>query len=426
MSSAGRDDEPDLPLEGIKVVDFTRFVAGPYATMLLADAGAEVVKIEPIGGESSRSLDPMLSSDDRAFSGYFMRFARWKRSVEVDFSSPSDRDLVLELIRDADVLVENFRPNVMTSMGFGYEFCRTVNPSLVYCSISGFGHTPSDYRDYPALAIVAEAMAGVVARVRNPDEPPARVGAPIGDLYAGVMAVSGINMALVRQLRSGRGSHVDISMYDSMLSLNESAISFAGMAGEETIPVGDPTYTAPFGFFRASDGYVCIGVLGESLWLKFCAIIDRPDLAERADLRSGNERSRVLESLLRPAIEAWLSSRTKEEAAETLMTNGVPAATLQGALEILASQQVRDRGMLIDGVTPNDLTAQLVNSPIFMTPPGRRSDVGQQAFVAAAGQHTAEVVTERRLAARQRDAVQAEGPVASNGNGVNERSGRDH
>jgi CoA:oxalate CoA-transferase len=384
-------DDPGLPLEGLKVVDFTRYVAGPYATMLLADAGADVVKIEPVGGESTRNLDPILTSDDDNFSGYFMRFARYKRSVEVDFSSQSGRELIFDLIRDADVLVENFRPNVMSSMGFGYDACKAVNPAVVYCSISGFGHTASSYRDYPALTIVAEAMAGVVGRVRNPDDPPTRLGVPVGDLYAGLMAVSGINMALVRQLRTGRGSHVDISMYDSMLSLNECAIAFAGMTGEETIPVGDPTYTAPFGFFRAPNGYVCIGVLGESLWMKFCQIIGRQDLADRADLRSGAVRSNLLESLIRPAVEGWLEGLSKEEAAQRLMSNGVPAATLQGALEILASQEFDQRGMLIDGITPNAMTARLVNSPIVMSPSGRRSDIGQLARVADVGEHTAEV-----------------------------------
>jgi crotonobetainyl-CoA:carnitine CoA-transferase CaiB-like acyl-CoA transferase len=400
MTVGAQIGNPELPLEGLKVIDFTRYVAGPYATMLLADAGADVVKIEPIGGESTRKLDPILTSDHDRFSGYFMRFARFKRSVEADFSSEAGREFIFDLIRDADVLVENFRPQVMSSMGFGYDECKAANPALVYCSISGFGHTASSYRDYPALTIVAEAMAGVVGRVRNPDDPPTRLGVPVGDLYAGLMAVSGINMALVRQLRTGRGSHVDISMYDSMLSLNECAIAFAGMTGEETIPVGDPTYTAPFGFFRARNGYVCIGVLGESLWVKLCQVMERQDLADRADLRSGAVRSSLLESLIRPAVEGWLEGLSKEEAAQRLMSNGVPAATLQGALEILASQEFYERGMLIDGIAPNAMTARLVNSPIIMSPSGRRSDIGQRANVADVGEHTAEVVAEFHAPAR--------------------------
>ena len=216
----------ELPLAGVTVLDLTRFVAGPYATMLLADAGADVIKVEPIAGEETRRLDPILTGPQGAtVSGYFLRLNRSKRSLTIDLRSSRGVGVFLDLVAAADVVVENFRPGVMDRLGLGYATLRQRNSRIVYCSISGYGHTPSPRRDEPAFAAIAEANTGVLGRPERPGAAPIRLGPPIGDVFPGSMAVSGIVMALFRVARTGVGAHVDIAMYDAMLSLNECAVA---------------------------------------------------------------------------------------------------------------------------------------------------------------------------------------------------------
>lgn len=380
--------ESRLPLDGIRVLDFTRFVAGPYATMLLADAGADVVKVEPPGGDETRSLDPMFETPTGKTSGYFHRFNRSKRSMVVDFASDEGRDLILRLLPSFDVVVENFRPGVLASYGLGYEELSARVPRVVYCSISGYGHTPSPHRDDPAFAILAEVSAGVVGRSPRPDDPPIRLSAPLGDLFPASHAVSGICMALLRRERTGIGAHVDIAMHDALVSLNENAIGMSATTGNEVLPTGRLTYAAPFGIFRAPDGYICIAVLGERVWQRFCRAIDRPELADDDSLASGTARSAAMGGELGHLVEEWVMSMPREEAVRRLVSSGVPAGIVATPFDVINSEQARARDLLWDVPSYTGGTFRAAASPIRLEPGG----FAAPGVVPQAGRDTASVL----------------------------------
>ncbi len=358
------------PLSGIRVLDFTRFVSGPYATMLLADAGAEVVKVEPLGGDATRALDPMIDSPSGKTSGYFHRFNRSKKSISVDFRSDAGRSLVGRLVPSFDVVVENFRPGVMDALGLGYDALSALAPGIVYCSITGYGHTPSPHRDDPAFAILAEVTAGVVGRGVRPDDPPVRMSAPLGDLYPASMAVSGVCMALLQRERTGRGSHVDIAMFDALVSLNENAIAMSATTGVEVRPTGALTYTAPFGVFKARDGYICIAVLGEKVWHRFCEAIGQEDLASDPELGSGTLRATALKGRLGAIVDEWLGTRSRDEAVATLVKYGVPAGNVATPFDVLASPQTEARHLIWDVPSFTGGVTHMVGSPIRVNPAG--------------------------------------------------------
>jgi crotonobetainyl-CoA:carnitine CoA-transferase CaiB-like acyl-CoA transferase len=259
--------------------------------MMLADAGATVIKVEPPMGEINRQLFPVVEADDgEIVSAYFVRLNRRKRSITLDLRDPGDREQFLDLVRRADVVVENFRPGVMDRLGIGYEVLSATNPRLVMCSISGFGNSPSELRDWPAFNLVAESMAGLV-RVSPETGEPQPLGPAIGDLGPALHALSGILMALLRRGVTGEGSYVDVAMLDSCLSLNELAIANAEIADED-FEYGrriNPNL-APYGLFPAADGHVCIAVASEPQWLGFCKALRLTELAEREDLREGSGR----------------------------------------------------------------------------------------------------------------------------------------
>jgi CoA:oxalate CoA-transferase len=377
------------PLTGIRVLDFTRFVAGPYATMLLADAGAEVVKVEPLGGDETRRLDPMIDTPSGPASGYFHRFNRSKKSLCVDIRSERGRELVRGLVPAFDVVVENFRPGVLDALGLGYEALSAFVPRIIYCSISGFGQTPSPRRDDPAFAILAEVSAGVVGRTTRPEDPPVRLSAPLGDLYPASLAVAGVSMALWQRERTGQGAHVDMAMYDALVSLNENAITMSATTGREMLPSGALTYAAPFGIFRASDGYLCIAVLGEKMWERFCTAIERPDLRDDPGLGSGSLRAAAMPGELGRTIDAWLADRTRDAAVAHLVGHGVPAGIVATPFDVIRSAQTEARGMLWDVPSYTGAQIRAVGSPIRVSPSG----FAPARPVPATGEHTVEVLT---------------------------------
>ncbi len=392
-------DAQTPPLTGVRVLDFTRFVAGPYATMLLADAGAEVIKVEPIGGDETRRLDPMIQTPSGPASGYFHRLNRSKKSVCVDLRSAAGQDVVRRLVPAFDVVVENFRPGVLASLGLGYDVLSALAPRLVYCSISGYGHTDGPHRDDPAFAILAEVTAGVVGRSMQPGDPPVRLSAPLGDLYPASHAVSGICMALLRRERTGRGAHVDMAMYDALVSLNENAVTMSATTGIEMLPTGRLTYTAPFGVFAAADGYICIAVLGEKMWQRFCEALGRADLAADADLASGSLRAAAMDGELGEIVASWLAPLPREEAVRRLVGHWLRSAIVAAAFYGGAALPSRARVLLWDVPSYTGAKVRAVGSPIRVEP-GGFAPVGP---VPAAGQDTRDVLT--RLGGLDEDAV---------------------
>jgi len=385
-----KDDTQPRPLDGIRVLDLTRFVAGPYCTMLLADAGADVVKLEPPEGEQTRELPPMMrTAAGETISTYFLRFNRGKRSVVLDLHDAEGRARLAELVGAADVLVENFRPGVLERLGFDWDRLRELNPRLVYCTLTGYGYEDSPLRDRGAFTPIIEAAAGAVIHQER-DEPPLVAGYPVGDIFPATLAVAGIAMALFRRTTTGVGARVDLAMYDAMLSMNERALAVSAMLGTDVLPgrksdVG----AAPSDTFRTSDGYVSIAVVGEPIWQRFCEVIGKPEWADDPSLGSGQLRAERYRSLLKPGIDAWLSTRSRDEVIEALNAAGVPSGPVLAPLEVVASEQAEARGMIWP-LGERDAPARVVGNPIRFA----GEHWARPAAPARIGEHTTEVVAE--------------------------------
>jgi CoA:oxalate CoA-transferase len=358
------------PLDDLLVLDLTQFVAGPYCTMLLADAGARVVKIEPPGtGEPYRQVGPELEPGGTGTRGYFLRMNRGKESLTLDLRDPRGRDVFLRLAGRADVVVENFKAGSLDRLDLGWERLHACNPALVYASISGFGHRdhlPGPFADWPAFAIVAEAMGGIMQRIGEADCEPHWSGVSLGDIFASVLASTGILTAVHERARTGEGQHVDISMYDGMISLNERAIFTYAATGQELERGTEPEF-APFGAFQARDGYVVVGVVTNDIWQRFCAALERPDLASDPRLAGGQGRSAHLDEVIRPAIASWLERRTRREATEALVRHQVPAGLVQTAADILDCPQALGRNMVVEFDYPGAGRQRVAGNPIKLS-----------------------------------------------------------
>lgn len=375
------------PLDGTVVLDLTRWLSGPYCTMMLADAGATVIKIEPPEGEINRYLETIVREEGQEdVSSYFLRLNRRKKSVTLDLRSDEGKAQFRELVEGADVVVENFRPGVMDRLGIGQEALRKLNPGLVFCSISGFGATETDMRSWPSFNLVAEAMSGLV-RIDEKTGEPHGFGPAIGDLVPSLHAVTGILQALLRRHLTGEGSFVDIAMFDSCLSINELAVAGASIAGEE-IEYGrrvNPNL-APYGLFPAKDGFVCIAIADETQWLRFCGAVGREDLAADQRLRTGAGRVDHFDDIIVPLLDEWLGVRTREEASEILAEAGVPASPVWRSSETLKTRQALQRDMAEPVFAPDGRSWPIPANPVRLTPDYPRD----RAITPQAGEHNNE------------------------------------
>lgn len=380
--------ERERPLARVRVLDLTRFIAGPYCTMLLADQGAEVVKLEPPEGEVTRSLRPFIGAED--VSAYFVRYNRSKKSVCIDLRSESGLALAERLVRCSDVLVENFRPGVLDRLGLGWPRLQELNPRLVYCTITGFGHSESSLRERPAFTPIVEATSAAVT-YGSRDGRPAIAGYPVGDIFPASLAVGAIAMALYRRERDGRGARIDIAMFDAMVSMNERAIAMTGMLGEEKLPgIQLDMGSSPAGLFAAPDGFITLAVVGEEIWQRFCAALGREDWAVDERLASGVGRGALYEEVVRPGIERWLAELGSAEAVRILNAAGVPAAHVLRPSEVIESEQAQARDMIVSCAAPGGVVARLTGNPIRFAEEQRV----EPAPVPALGEHTATVLRE--------------------------------
>ena len=339
---------PAGPLDGIRVVGVEQYMAGPYCTMLLADAGAEVIKIERPGeGDPRRAIPPFATRGESRKAAGFMAYNRNKKSVALDLRHPEGQTVLRRLLAAADVLVENLRPGVMDGLGFGPEVVRGANPRLVYAMISGFGRLPgyqSAYSARPAFDIVAEAMSGVTDLVGFSDRAPAPSLYGMADVHSGLVAAYGILQALFMRERTGEGQLVDVSLTDSMLALNERMVSLYSVTGHEPAR-GVSGHAWPRGAFRCADGYVALNVPDEGIWARLATAMGRPDLVE--DPRSADGARRAANAHeLQPILEGWLADKTRAEAVEALNRAGMPAGPVYTARDVFADPHFRVRGML--------------------------------------------------------------------------------
>lgn len=330
-----------LPLEGLRVLDFTRVLSGPFCTALLGDLGAEIIKIEPPHGDDYRAIGPLKNDE----SALFTVMNRNKKSIVLDLKQQECVDLVRELVLQADVVVENFRPGVADKLGIGYDQLHAINPSLIYVSVSGFGQTgPAAHK--PAYDIVIQAMSGMMDATGFPDGPPTLVGEAVSDVLSGLFASWGTLVALYSRERTGLGTQVDVSMFDATLAFAATSVSRFLFTGRDAARVGNRhPLSAPFGAYRAQDGHYVLAVLNNKLFRQFVQVIGKPEMADDARFLSDELRSEN-EPALRASIEAWSSGLTVEQVANALEQAAVPCAPIWNVRQALTSEQSVFRGFL--------------------------------------------------------------------------------
>ncbi|HEX2384771.1 MAG TPA: CoA transferase [Acidimicrobiales bacterium] len=331
------------PLAGIKVVDLTRVLAGPYCTMVLGDLGADVVKVErPRGGDDSRHIGPFING----ISAYFASLNRGKKSVALDLKEQPDRERFEAMLVDADVLVENFRPGTMEKLGYGWEGLHPRFPRLVYAAVSGFGHT-GPLAKRPAYDMVVQAMGGVMSITGQPDGPPTRVGTSIGDVTAGLFTAIGICSALFERERTGEAAKIDVAMLDCQVAILENAIARYAATGEVPGPIGarHPSIT-PFAAFEARDGWFVIAAGNDMLFRRLCAVIDCPDVAD--DPRFATNALRTdHHAELQVELERALHAHTVDEWLARLEAADLPCGPINDVAAVLAHPQIRARNMVV-------------------------------------------------------------------------------
>ncbi|MFC6729959.1 succinyl-CoA:mesaconate CoA-transferase, partial [Natronoarchaeum mannanilyticum] len=311
-------------LDDLRVLDLTQVLAGPYCTMLLADMGADVVKIERPGGDLIRSNPPFYEdADAEAYGGYFQSVNRGKRSVELNLGDDADREAFLSLVERADVVVENYRAGTMEQFDLGYETLRERNPELIYSSIRGFGdpRTGETHRQgQPSFDLVAQALGGVMEITGHEDGPPTKVGPGVGDLFTAALNAVGILAAVHHRDRTGEGQYVDTAMYDAMISLCERTVYQHSYDGAAPTRQGNSHPTLfPYDAFETADGYVVIAAFGSNHWRELCEAMDRPELAAEYPDRESRLANR---ESLREAIVEWTRTRPTDDVLAAL--DGLP------------------------------------------------------------------------------------------------------
>ncbi|SAL12331.1 CaiB/BaiF CoA transferase family protein [Caballeronia telluris] len=351
--------EDALPLAGIHVIDFSRVLAGPYCTALLADLGAEVIKIEPPDGDDYRAVGPFSDGE----SGLFGALNRNKQSIVIDLKTDAGRTLAQTLCAWADVVVENFRPGVADKLGIGHAQLSEVNPALVYASVSGFGQTgPHAHR--PAYDIILQAMCGLMDATGSPDGPPTLVGESVSDVVSGLFASWGVLAALLAREKTGRGTHVDVSMFDATLALSATLVARYAATGIAPVRTGNRhASSAPFGAYRAADGFFVVAVLNNRLFDAFAQAIDAPQLA--SDPRFADDQSRCEnEAALRDAIESWSRERSVEEVNAMLEAARIPVAPIRNVQQALESEHAAFRGLLSETPHASGRARRLPSQPV--------------------------------------------------------------
>ena len=372
-------------LSGIRVLDLSRVLSGPYCTMILADQGAEVVKIErPMGGDDARHYGPPDAGTD---SGFFVSINRNKKSVVLDLKHADGRALLLRLAAEADVLVENFRPGVMDRLGYSHEILLAANPRLIYCSISGFGQT-GPYRDRPGYNMTVQALSGAMTLTGEDGTPPHPIGLPVGDIPAGIYAATAIAMALFQRERTGEGRRIDISLFDALVSMVEFPVIRYGLTGVNPSPMGTrhPSIT-PYGIFRTQDVPIVVAVGSDSLWRTFSRVLERPSWLE--DPRFADNASRTVHvDALCAEIEKALAARPASFWIDRLLVEGIPVAPIQRVADLFHDPHARERGIVTQLEQPGHGPVTVVGSPIQWIPALSTRHHGAPAL----GEHTRTVL----------------------------------
>ncbi|HNU85680.1 MAG: CaiB/BaiF CoA-transferase family protein [Pseudomonadota bacterium] len=377
-------------LEGIRVVDLSHVLAAPTVTMYLADLGAEVLHIEPPIGDDAREFGPFAGDHDKNHSGYFISLNRNKKGLVLNLKQPKAKDILRELIKISDVVVENFRPTTMRKLGFGWEDLKKINPRIVYCSICGFGQDSlPEYSERPSYDMVAQAYSGLMSITGPEGGPPCRVGSSVGDILTGLQATIGILAALRHRDRTGRGQHVDMAMIDSVFATLENAVARYTISGEIPGPLGGthPSIT-PFQGYKTKDGSYVIAAIGtDALFVRFAKVIGRPDLPEDERFKTNPLRTRHREAL-NGILDPIMMTKTTPEWGEIFEKEGLPYSPINNMKQICEDPHIAYRKMLVDIDQPRVGRMRIAASPI------RMSETPGEVYAPAPllGQHTDEVL----------------------------------
>jgi crotonobetainyl-CoA:carnitine CoA-transferase CaiB-like acyl-CoA transferase len=372
------------PLAGVRVLDLTRVLAGPSASLALADLGAEVIKVEPPGtGDETRTFPPFREGE----SHYFLSVNRGKKSIVVDLKTDAGAALVRDIAARCDVLIENYRPGVMERLGLGYEALAAINPRLIYCAISGFGLS-GPLRDRPSFDIVLQALSGALSVNGEPGGLPTKLGIPLGDLVGGINGPIGILAALYERGITGRGRLVDVSLLDGMLGMLGYLAQLAFFTGEDPQPQGSQhPNLVPYGAFPARDGSVIIACLTNSFWDRICRALGMPDLAHDTRFDTLEKRRNAREAV-NEIISGFTRLKSVEELLALFAEHQVPHAPILGVRDALAQPQALARQMVVETDHPRLGKIPIVNRPIKF--PADQQPVPEAPPVL--GQHTDEIL----------------------------------
>jgi len=376
---------PDSALAGLRVLDVTQFMAGPFCAMLLADLGADVIKVEPPGGDSTRQMPGAVGVDSPSFNAV----NRGKRSVVVNLKMADGRDMFQRLARSTDILIENYRPGVMTALGVDYQQLARLNPRLIYASISGYGQTGPD-RNKGGFDLIAQGVSGIMSVTGEPGGRPVKAGVPVTDLAAGLFTLVGILAAVESRHRTGIGQHVDTSLVDAgvALSLWEATEYFSGLG--IPAPMGSAhRMNAPYQAVRCADGYITLGAANERLFRRLCDVLEHPEWRESPELADNASRVRN-RAMLAERIESVTVQKPRSHWLAILEANDIPCGPINDYAQVLTDPQVVARNMVVEVEHPTLGSLKTLGSPIKLsaTPP----DVGRRAPLL--GEHTDEILAE--------------------------------
>ena len=398
----------ELPLKGFRVIDYSHFLAGPFLGRCLAAMGAEVIKVErPAAGDAGRSSPHMV----QGYSGYFLQQNMGKKGLCVNMKDPRGRALMQKLTDSADVFIENYRPGALTKLGLGYAELAQRNPGLVYCSISAYGHTGPDAHR-AGFGLIAEAKSGIMQMVGNPGEPPPLLRISLGDMYTGIHGVAAVLAALLGRVKSGKGQHIDLSLYDTLVSMHEYAVQCYTLSGGQEVPVQtghDMPNSTLYGVFRAADGDLVIAAQVDDAWQRFATWVEQTGgpAGFAADTRFHTSAGRNAQRLeILNVVKPWVAGQNVAQVLAALDAIDVPAAKVQRIDEVLADPQIIARGMVVEQNHPVLGKIKLPNLPFNFSD----FDTTITQVAPELGQHNAEIAhslgfSEADIAALQGDGV---------------------
>jgi formyl-CoA transferase len=390
-------------LDGLRVLDVTQVMAGPFCAMLLADLGADLIKVEPPAGDSTRQMPGAVGTDSPGFNA----LNRGKRSIVLDLKADAGRDAFIRLARSTDILIENYRPGVMDGLGLGFAALSTLNPRLIYASISGYGQSGPD-RGKGGFDLIAQGVAGIMSITGEPGRPPVKAGVPLTDLSAGLFALVGILAAVEHRHRSGAGQHIDASLVDAGVALSvwEATEYFSGLGIPQALGSAH-RMIAPYQAVRCADGYITLGAANERLFRRLCDVLGHPEWSTQPEFADG--ASRVLHrQALTDRIEAVTAAAPRSHWLTLLNANDIPCGPINDYAQVFADPQVLAREMVVETDHPALGHLRTLGSPIKMS--ATPADVSRRA--PQLGEHTDEVMTEAGFRNEEIAALRTAGAIA--------------